>query len=300
VSVLVAGEALIDMLTNPDDLSQLRAVPGGGCYNLARTLGRLGTAVNFAGGISNDGLGQLIVSQLTADQVAINQPLIDAPTTLALAAIGPEGSATYQFYVEGTAAPILTQISAPADCDVWCVGTLGLVLEPMASTIAAAVAALPAGVTLIVDPNCRPVLISDRDAYLERLWRVIARAAVIKVSTEDATYLFPGLSPLAAARELLSYGGHLVLVTDGGEAVHAVTQDDHQIFSVPQVQVVDTVGAGDTFLGGFVAFWLYARRPALTELRPLKRVIERAIQVAGVTCQRPGANPPWLAELELG
>jgi fructokinase len=300
MSVLVIGEALVDLITTPS--GEVSAVPGGGPFNLARTLGRLGTDVSFAGGVSDDVFGQRISAMLSADGVAQVLPVrTGLLTTLALAALDDSGVATYRFYVEGTAAPAVGpgDISLPEGLLALAVGTLGLVLEPAADSTVKAVAAASDSTLVFVDPNCRPSVIADEAAYRERLNRVFQRADVVKVSGDDLEYLSPGLERLEAARGLLEHGVHVVLFTDGAAGVHIVTREDDMVVAVPTVDVVDTVGAGDAFGGGFLAFWL-ARgltRADLNSPENLKWAVGRAVTVAAMTCQRVGANPPYLHEL---
>ena len=153
------------------------------------------------------------------------------------------------------------------------VGTLGLVLEPMAAAIADAMPAVPAGTVMMLDPNCRPGVITDRAAYLDRLGAIVARSDVVKASVDDLAYLAPAAAPVAAARGLLERGPALVLVTDGRRPVIAVMPDRILEIPVPAVAVVDTVGAGDAFGGAFLARWveLGLGRAALADPRSRRR-----------------------------
>ena len=179
------------------------------------------------------------------------------------------------------------------------VGTLGLLLEPMATSLESLVAEVDDDVLVFVDPNCRPRVVPDRDAYVARLHRVLARADVVKVSGDDLEYLAPDQPLVDAARALLELGPRVVLFTDGGRAVHVLTTDGSFVVDVPRVDVVDTVGAGDSFGGGFLATWVAdgLGRRDLADLDALRRATERAVVVAGITCSRAGAEPPHLAEL---
>ncbi|MCA0331073.1 MAG: PfkB family carbohydrate kinase [Actinobacteria bacterium] len=302
MNVVVAGEALVDLILRPD--GSIAAIPGGGPFNAARTLARLGIGTVFLGGISADRFGQQLRSRLEDDGVHLGMPEPSAlPTTLALAELDAGGAASYRFYFEGTAAPEVSpadaHAAATADMQILHVGTLGLVFEPMATTMEGLVADLGDAVLLFVDPNCRPLTIRDRDAYIARLHRVLRRADVVKVSGDDLDYLSPGSDRLAAARALLELGPSVVLFTDGAEAVHVLTAAGEESVPVPSVDVVDTVGAGDSFGGGFLATWVDAGRGRadLHDLAALRAAAERAVVVAGITCTRAGAEPPTLAEL---
>ena len=199
--IVVGGESLIDLIARADEL---RAVPGGGPYNVARTVARLGRSCAYLGALSTDRFGVRLRAALRDDGVDDAwAPLTEDPTTLAVAQIGETGAATYSFYVERTSAADLSSAQALAvlavEPSVLYVGTLGLVLEPAASSYEALVDAAGPDVLVAVDPNCRPAVVRDAEAYRARLARVLARADVVKVSTEDLDYLTPGLDHVAGA-----------------------------------------------------------------------------------------------------
>jgi fructokinase len=300
VSLLVVGEALVDLIVPPD--GSIRAVPGGGPFNMARSAARLGATVAFGGGISDDAFGRRIAGLLHDDGVATPLPTRHGrPTTLALAELDSAGAATYHFYVDGTSAPAVDvgDLVLGPEVRVLAVGTLGLVIEPLAAASEALVAAAGDDVLVMVDPNCRPQIISDEAGYRARLQRVLQRADVVKVSGDDLAWLDPSSEPLDAARDLLAGGARVVLFTDGADAVRIITPDREVVVPVPGVDVVDTVGAGDSFGGGFLAFWETGGRTRddLADLDLVRSEVERAIVVAGITCTRPGADPPFLHEL---
>ena len=151
----------------------------------------------------------------------------------------------------------------------------------------------------MLDPNCRPRVIRDRAAYLDRLERIERRADVVKVSTDDLAYLAPDRLPAAAAGAILDRGPSVVLVTDGPRPVLIVTTAGVVQVPVPAVAVVDTVGAGDAFGGGFLARWLErgAGPAELADSAAVHDAVAFAVAVSVRTCQRPGADPPRRAEL---
>ena len=182
VRIVVAGEALIDLV--PDGEDALAAHLGGGPFNTARALGRLDRPVAYVGRISTDAFGQRLAGRLTADGVALDACVrTDDPTTLALVELDERGSATYRFYTDGTAAPGLTPAEALAaipGTSIVHVGSLGLALEPVADALEALVEAVDG--LVMVDPNCRPAAITDPAAYRERIRRVVARAYEVRRS----------------------------------------------------------------------------------------------------------------------
>lgn len=300
--IVVAGEALIDLIVHPD--GRLAAVPGGGPFNTARTIGRLGVDVAFLGRLSTDRFGAILVTALANDGVDLRWAVqTEAPTTLAVAELDERGAASYRFHLAETSAPGLTLEdtlavirSEPAAIHV---GTLGLVVEPMATALAAAVARADAGTLVMVDPNCRPRVIVDPEAYLARLFGIMARADVVKVSADDLSYLAPDATPVDAARTLLAEGARTVLLTDGSRPVTVMTDAFTFELPVPDVRVVDTVGSGDAFGGAFLARWTEQGwgRDDLADPAALRDAATLAIEVASLTCQRPGADPPRRAEL---
>jgi fructokinase len=225
------------------------------------------------------------------------------PTTLALAETDAHGAASYRFYTEGTSAPGLTTEDAlealPDRVELLHVGTLGLVLEPMATALEAVIGAVAEEALVMVDPNCRPSLIPDREAYRRRLGHTLRRSHVVKASVDDLAWLEPGTPPADVARGLLAEGPAAVLMTDGGAGVQVVTPGAQHHVPAPQIEVVDTIGAGDAFSGGFLAWWRLHGLGA-EDLRSLEKVLEAtefACEVAARTCERPGASPPRLAEM---
>jgi fructokinase len=299
--IVVAGEALMDLILRPD--GGLTAVPGGGPFNTARTIGRLGGQVAFLGRISSDRFGTSLRDALEADGVDTGLILAtDAPTTLAVAELDAGGGANYRFHTAETSAPglrpedVLAALHpGPAALHL---GTLGLVLEPMASALEGGVQAMGDGTLLMVDPNCRPGAIRDRDAYVARVSRILARADVVKVSVEDVRYLAPAVSREDGARGLVAAGAAVVLLTDGARPVRVFGPAFEVEMPVPAVAVVDTVGSGDAFGGAFLARWSERGmgRRGLADQAAVLEAVGRAIEVAGLTCSRRGADPPTRAE----
>jgi fructokinase len=299
--ILVAGEALFDLVLG--DSAELAAHPGGGPFNAARTVARLEQPTAYLGRISRDRFGGRLRTLLAEDGVRLDTVVdTDDPTTLALAELDAGGSATYRFYAEGTSAFGLVAEAAlaalPPAIDMLHVGT-SFSRDPVASALEAVTAHVAGEALVMLDPNCRPTVIADPGAYRARIGRVAANADVVKVSDDDLDFLDPGTEPIAAARRLLGGGAAAALLTRGAEGAVVVTAGEAVAVPAPPVEVVDTIGAGDAFGGGFLSFWRregYGRE-RLASLEALVAATEFACLVAGRTCERPGASPPHLDEL---
>ncbi|MEJ7893096.1 MAG: PfkB family carbohydrate kinase [Solirubrobacteraceae bacterium] len=292
--IVVAGEALADLVANA--VGGYDAHLGGGPFTAARTLARLGQPAWFAGALSTDGLGTRMREALVADGVRLDAvQLVDAPTTLAVVDVGTDGAAEYRFYSEGTSAPALSAVTLPSGIGALHVGTLGLILEPMATVIEDLVTGAPLDTLVVVDPNCRPDLIADRTAYRARLDRVLARADLLKASVDDLAYLEPDARPAEAARRL----GAPAVVTAGADGALAVTREDVVEVPAHRVRVVDTIGAGDAFGAGLLAWWIESglTRSALGDAAALAQAAAFGARVAAHVVSRAGADPPWRREL---
>ena len=288
--IVVAGEGLIDVIARPD--GSVVNVPGGGPYNTARAIGRLGVPVAWAGVLSTDEHGRGMAAALATDGVSLDLvQRTDLPTTRGLAELDAHGEAAYRFIVDGTSAPALDgstlRASLPRDFVAVHVGTLGLVFEPIAGVLEALLAALPDDVLLMVDPNCRPAAIPDPDAYRARMARVLARADVVKVSTADQAYLGAAVD------------ASVVVLTDGGGPVTVRIDGRAHEVEVPSVPIVDSVGAGDTFGGAMLAWLVHAgvARASVARDEVVIPAVRFGVRAAGLVCRRPGADPPTLAEL---
>lgn len=297
--VTVAGEALVDLVISPDGAVQ--ATLGGAPYNTARAAARLGATVSFVGTLSNDRFGTLLTQQLVDDGVEVVADRTERPTTLAAAELGDDGAASYRFYIDGTSAPLLTPESfRPGHTDVLFAGGLGLLVEPMATTLVNLIGSRADDVLVMIDINCRPKIVDDRDAYLAHVASVVSRADIVKVSDEDLDYLSPGVDAIAAAELLLAQGAVAVLVTAGSKHTTIVTAEGRLDTPVPPLAapLVDTIGAGDTFGGGLVAWWVESGLGRSDVNRAnLQRAVTAAHAAAAIVVVRRGAVPPFRNEL---
>ena len=297
--VTVAGEALVDLVIQPD--GDVTATLGGAPFNTALAAARLGAPVTFVGALSTDRFGSLLAAQLEADDVHIASARIDLPTTLAAAELDDAGAASYRFYIDGTSAPALEPgDTASIGSGIFFTGGLGLVLQPMADTVLAMVKSVDDSTTVVLDINCRPKVVGDRAAYLDRVNQLLKRADIVKVSDDDLAYLSPGMGVLDAAHQLGAVGGAAVLVTAGASMTSIVTGGSVTEVPVTPLDspVVDSIGAGDTFGGALVAWWMASGRGRPdVDAEGLQQAVLAAHEAAAVVVTRRGADPPRRAEL---
>ncbi|MFF4980165.1 carbohydrate kinase [Streptomyces sp. NPDC001046] len=299
--IVVAGEALIDLVPRgAGALAALQPALGGGPFNTAVALGRLGSPTAFCSRVSDDAFGEALLDRLRATGVDVSSVQRGGePTTLAVATLGEDGSAAYTFYVEGTADRLFSAPAAlPPGTRAVSFGTCSLVLEPGASAYEELMrAAAGQGVFTALDPNIRPGLIADADAYRARFTSWLSSVSLLKLSAEDAEWL--GGTP----REWLAAGPAAVVVTRGGAGLTAYTRDGGE-YTVPgeRVEVVDTIGAGDTVNAALLHG--LAVRDALTDRGVAglgedgwTELLRFAARAAAVTCSRAGAEPPYAREL---
>jgi fructokinase len=300
--ILVCGEALIDVLENGDGTQ--RQAAGGGPFNTARALGRLGVPTAFLGHLSTDTYGLELAGLLRADGIDLDLTTIGPePTTIAIANLDGDGLAEYEFLVEGTSAPNLTMAMVPenlaADITALHVGTLGLALEPMASTLAALIRRESGRRLIMLDPNIRPIAAAD-PIYRERLESVIPLSTIVKASVGDLAWLYPDLDYKTAAQRMVEIGVRLVVVTLGIDGAFAAAGDLTVAVTAPAANVVDTVGAGDTFGAALLArlwdFGLVRPDPTL-DIVQVESALKFACLAASITVTRIGADPPYRSEL---
>lgn len=308
--ILCCGEALIDMIPAPTVTGSMGFVPhtGGAIFNTAIALGRLGIATGMLTGLSTDMFGQQLALALNASQVDTS-PIITSnrPTTLAFVQL-VDGQATYTFFDENSAGRMLKPEDMPdlhADVSALYLGGISLACEPGADAYIALLKKEGSRRPVMIDPNIRPGFIDDVAAYRSRLETAMALADIIKVSDDDLAWLFAEPSTLKSkASALLEMGPGAVIVTCGGEGAIGYLRTGTEVHvSATRAEVVDTVGAGDTFNAGVLAD-LY-RNGNLTKAGisnmsadTLQRAIRFGTKVAGITVSRAGANPPWRSEVD--
>ncbi|MFF5443767.1 carbohydrate kinase [Streptomyces sp. NPDC012888] len=287
--IVVAGEALMDLVPVAEPPGALLPRPGGGPYNTALALGRLGAEVAFCSRMSTDGFGDALLAGLRAAGVDLS--LVrrgPEPTALAVPSLRPDGSAVYGFYVEGTADRLFSLPGAlPPAARALALGTCSLVLEPGATAYEALLhREAGRGMITLLDPNIRPALIGDPRAYRSRFRSWLPSVSVLKLSEEDAEWL--GGRP----EDWLAAGAGAVVLTRGADGLAVRTREgaEHTVPAV-RVPVADTIGAGDTVNAALLHRLC---RPGPVDWPD---ALAYAARAAALTCTRPGAQPPFAAEL---
>ncbi|RYH10321.1 carbohydrate kinase [Tropicimonas sp. IMCC6043] len=309
--ILCAGEALIDMLPRLSQANEPAFAPvaGGSVFNTAIALGRLGTPVRFFTGLSTDLFGMRLEAALAESGVdAALAARADRPTTLAFVEL-VDGHAKYAFYDENTAGRMLAPADLPApaalhDVAALFFGGISLVVEPCASAYEALALREAAGKLVMLDPNIRPSFIRDEAAYRARIGRMLAVADIVKVSDEDLEWIVGPGTLAAQAEKLRAMGPVLVCVTRGKDGVTAFRDGAPVEVASTPVEVVDTVGAGDTFNAGVLAGLARAGKLAKSAVPGLMDeeiavALDLGARAAAITVSRAGANPPTAAELDL-
>lgn len=302
MQALVVGEALVDIVERPG--TPPLAYPGGSPANVAIGLARLGREAQLLTWLGEDAGGDLVRDHLEASRVRIaSGSQRAARTSTARALIDADGSATYEFDLEID----YPEHQVAEDTVAVHVGSIGAVLEPGAAKIAALLGSARRRAVLTYDPNLRPSIMGDRDEVRPAVLALVAGSDVVKVSDEDLEWLEPGTAPQDVARTWAAAGPALVVVTLGAEGSFAVTAEGVEVaVPAPRVDVADTVGAGDSFMGGLIdGLWANGlvgagKHDAIAALPvdDLTQLLEQAARIAAITVSRPGANPPTRQELD--
>jgi fructokinase len=305
--ILSCGEALIDMLPRESTQGEPAFAPyaGGAVFNTAIALGRLGAPAGFLSGLSTDLFGDVLRATLAASNVDTSHAILsDRPTTLAFVKL-TNGQASYAFYDENTAGRLISPSDLPdlpASIGAMFFGGISLMVEPGGATYEALMAREAANRVMMIDPNIRPSFIKDPAHYRARIARMIALADIVKLSDEDLHWLQGDGDITALARGILAQGPKVVFITEGATGARGITATDEVFVAAQKVTVADTVGAGDTFNAGVLAALHQAgalSKPGVATLSAdlIRAALSLGTRAAAVTVSRPGANPPWAAEL---
>lgn len=300
---LVVGEALVDVVRRPDGSTAIH--PGGSPANVALGLGRLGRPVELLTWLGADAYGDMVRRHLVASGVEVlagDRTAVSTP--VATARLDDTGAASYDFDLtwdlpgswQGSPDPLVVHT-----------GSIGAVLTPGGAKVATLVQSARRTSTVTYDPNLRPALMGSAAQVRPAVEALVAASDVVKVSDEDLAWLMPGHEAHDVAAGWARRGPALVVVTHGGEGAVAFTAGGERIeVAAPRVEVADTVGAGDSFMGGLIdGLWSAgllgaARRTALHAVDPatVEQVLTRCAAIAAITVSRVGANPPTAAELD--
>ena len=307
--ILCCGEALIDMIAEPTVSGEQGFVPhsGGAVFNTAIALGRLGARVGMLTGLSSDMFGQQLTAALQISHVDTSHVIrSDRPTTLAFVQLR-DGHASYSFVDENSAGRMLTPDDMPDQLpgvSSLYLGGISLACEPCADAYAAVLLQHGSDRAVMLDPNIRADFIKDQTRCRTRLNQMISQADIVKVSDEDLNWIIPGPESLAEKIPLLLQAGSaIVILTRGSEGATGYMADGTEVtVPVEAVEVVDTVGAGDTFNAGVLAELDRLGHLTKSGLRSLpadslRAALTLGTNVAAITVSRAGANPPWAHEL---
>ncbi|NEE01671.1 carbohydrate kinase family protein [Phytoactinopolyspora halotolerans] len=310
--IVVAGEALIDLVAEPGGV--YRPVPGGSPANVAVGLARLGARTQLLARLGSGAFGRLIREHLEDNRVGLDHAIdADEPATLAVVSLDAAGHATYDFYAEGTAdwqwSPDELPDPLPAGTVALCTGSIAAARQPGSPAILQLLRRERERGTaaIVLDPNLRPALLGPPEDVREQWDTLIDLADVVKVSDEDLAWLVPGTGTAEIAKSWAERGPALVVVTRGGDGSVAATAGGTTVeIAAAPVDVVDTVGAGDSFTSGLVdslrlrgLLGADARqRLAALGAEELRPILERSARIAAITCGRRGADPPTAAEVD--
>ena len=294
MSIWVCGEVLIDVLpTGP--------VVGGGPANTAKALARLGYKVDFIDGISTDAYGVSARKELARDGVGLSLALSsDKPTCTATVTLDSQGSASYEFVIDGTATFDFADSWLPdperLKPSVLHIGTLVTIVEPASSVLYKWAVKTGEFAPIVFDPNVRSSVVSDRDKYRAAVEKWVGISSVVKLSDDDISWLYPDQSMDEVAKGWIAGGLSLVVVTRGARGIIGYTEHGLEEVDSAKVAVVDTVGAGDT-VGGILVESIINHSVSGLQGQVLNAVLHRAVIAAGITVSRAGAQPPRLHEL---
>ncbi|GAA0960874.1 carbohydrate kinase [Kribbella koreensis] len=306
--VLVIGEALVDIVSSGNGNGSGRngkngskATPGGSPANVAVGLARLGLPTELVTRFGTDPYGDQLGAHLFGNGVQLSPGSVDPTfrTSTATATLDAAGVASYRFDIAWEP----PALSLRRGCPAVHTGSIATVLEPGAAAIRTFLASLAdQPVTVTLDPNARPTITPDAESTWAAVRVLAASADLVKLSDEDCEFLRPGMTPDEIAAELLSVDRtQCVVITRGGEGAIGISRSARVEVTAPAIKVVDTVGAGDSFMSALIAG--LQSRGLLGEVRlngldaqTLHDVVDYAVKAAAITCTRHGADPPTAAE----
>jgi fructokinase len=296
--VWVCGEVLIDLI--PDG-KERKAVVGGGPANTAKALAKLDIATQFIDGISTDQYGQMALKELQQDGVLLDYVnSSEKPTALAIVSLSSTGAATYEFVIDETATFDFSHTWLPDPFKLkpalLHIGTLVTAIEPAASILHEWASQVAEVAPVVFDPNIRPAVMGNRDLYVAAVEKWVAISACVKVSDDDLSWLYPDEKIESVVNRWLSDGVALVVVTYSAKGITGYTSSGSVAVDAVKVEVVDTVGAGDT-VGAVLVEAIIEKGLSNLTGDLLRDALARAAGAAAITCSRTGARPPSKMEL---
>ena len=300
MSLWVCGEVLIDLIPGADGARVAHV--GGGPANTAKALARLGHDVHFIDGISSDQYGQMSRQELLDDEVKLDLALkSDKPTCTAEVTLAADGSASYLFTIDGTATFDFSDSWLPDPSrykpQVLHIGTLVTIIEPASSVLYDWAITVAEFAPIVFDPNIRPSVVGDRVRYAAAVEKWAAISSVIKLSDDDVQWLYPDESFEGVAGRWISQGASVVVITRGSQGLIGFSATGSVEVPGVKIEVVDTVGAGDT-VGAILVEAMIEKGLENLHGEVLKATLHRAAVAAGITCSRKGAQPPYKHELK--
>jgi fructokinase len=306
--VTVIGEAVIDLLP-AGPARTFQAVPGGGPYNVAVGLARLGHRASLMARLAETAFGRILREHAEAEGIDLDAaPRAAEPATLAVVSLDAEARASYDFYFDGTADWQWTAEEtgrAPEGSAVFHFGSIASWTPPGDARIAELAGRLHrrGDVLISYDPNVRPSLLLDNRHGQRVVERTIRLAHLVKASTDDVAWLYPDRSPAEVARGWLELGASVVIITSSADGAYAYTTADQPVRRPAlDITVVDTVGAGDSFTAGLIGSLIGRGLQTPADLArcsadQLSGALDDAILVASVNCERRGNDPPTAADV---
>ncbi len=306
--IVACGEALVDLFPADAAGTTWRAVPGGSPVNVAVAVARLGAPAGFLGRLSTDRFGLLLAGHLQAAGVSERYVSLGGePTALAVVEPGAaDREPGFTFHGTGAADRMLRSTDAALGAEVTVAhfpGSVTLATEPGGAVLEATMVGAAGRMLVTLDPNVRPTIAGTPALFAGRLARWLRHVDLVKVSRADLAWLRPDADAEAVAGEWLGQGPAAVVVTRGGDGSIVLTASHRVEVAAVPVEVADTVGAGDSFMGGLLV-WLHdhaaTSAAALAGLDPddWAAALRFAARVAAVTASRIGADPPTRIELD--
>lgn len=302
-TVLVVGESLIDIVGDgvdtdadggngaPSRVSGIEFV-GGSPANTAIGIARQGGVARLLTRVGRDSRGERIAAHLAAEAVELlHESWTSAPTSTARVSVEGDGSARYVFDIDWSLPRV-----APEPVDLVHAGSIGLFLDPGADEVLRLLRELSRSCIVTLDPNVRPTLGLPREQVLRRFERAAAVADLVKLSDEDAAWLYPGLDERAVLERIRGLGPRIAVLTCGAEGAHGMGDGGVIGVEAVPVEVVDTISAGDSFTATLITCLLDRGVDGVAS--GLREAMERAACASAIAVSAAGANPPLTADLD--